>query len=201
MNLQITPGCDWFESHIPYWKKYFFDDLKWNNKIPHTVIEIGSFEGLSSVWILNNLLDNKESQLYCIDTFEGSVEMDQSLVDSLYERFQNNIQTTNKVNQVVVQRGFSQRELPKLIVKDIKADFIYIDGSHLAKDVLTDAVMAWQMLASGGTMIFDDYHWGLRSDNVLKHPKYGVDSFVNCFYEEIKFIFTHQNYQYYIQKI
>lgn len=201
MNLQIMPGCDWFNAHIPYWQQYFFEQLKWDTSIPHTVIEIGSFEGLSSVWILNNLLDNKHSKLYCIDTFQGSIEMDKSLVDGLYERFKNNIQTTNKVNQVVVQKGFSQKELSKLIAKDIQADFIYVDGSHLAKDVLSDAVMAWQLLVPGGTIIFDDYHWRFRTDNILKHPKYGIDSFVNCFYDEIKFVRTNQNYQYYIQKI
>lgn len=32
---------------------------------------------------------------------------------------------------------------------------VYIDGSHWAKDVLTDAVMAWRLLKEGGVMILD----------------------------------------------
>ena len=32
---------------------------------------------------------------------------------------------------------------------------VYIDGSHDASDVLTDAVMAWKLLAQGGIMILD----------------------------------------------
>ena len=32
---------------------------------------------------------------------------------------------------------------------------IYIDGSHLAQDVLTDAVMAWKLLKTTGIMILD----------------------------------------------
>ena len=38
-------------------------------------------------------------------------------------------------------------------------DFIYIDGSHIAKDVLTDACMAWPLLMPKGLMVFDDYMW------------------------------------------
>ena len=32
---------------------------------------------------------------------------------------------------------------------------VYIDGSHEAPDVLTDAVMAWKLLVEGGIMILD----------------------------------------------
>lgn len=38
-------------------------------------------------------------------------------------------------------------------------DLIYIDGSHMRLDVLTDAVMAWQLLRVHGILVFDDYEW------------------------------------------
>jgi predicted O-methyltransferase YrrM len=34
-------------------------------------------------------------------------------------------------------------------------DFIYIDGSHVSKDVLVDAVFAWELLKPGGVVIFE----------------------------------------------
>ena len=35
---------------------------------------------------------------------------------------------------------------------------IYVDGSHVPQDVLTDAVMAWKLLKQGGIMILDGEH-------------------------------------------
>lgn len=32
---------------------------------------------------------------------------------------------------------------------------VYIDGSHAAKDVIADAVLAWALLRPGGVLIFD----------------------------------------------
>lgn len=34
---------------------------------------------------------------------------------------------------------------------------VYIDGSHLPQDVLTDATMAWKLLKNGGIIIFDGW--------------------------------------------
>ena len=36
-------------------------------------------------------------------------------------------------------------------------DFIYIDPSHQAPDILTDAVLAFKLLRLSGVMVFDDY--------------------------------------------
>jgi hypothetical protein len=66
-------------------------------------------------------------------------------------------------------------------------DFIYIDGSHIAKDVLTDACMAWPLLKSGGIIVFDDYMWG-DSRDILHRPKIAIDSFVNVFAEHLEVV-------------
>ena len=34
---------------------------------------------------------------------------------------------------------------------------VYIDGSHLPQDVLTDAAMAWKLLKKDGILIFDGW--------------------------------------------
>ena len=53
--------------------------------------------------------------------------------------------------------GTSENKLIELINKGVLADLIYIDGSHLAKDVLSDAILSWKLLKPSGVMIFDDY--------------------------------------------
>ena len=37
-------------------------------------LEIGSFEGRSAIWLLENILTHSNSHLTCVDTFEGSME-------------------------------------------------------------------------------------------------------------------------------
>ena len=45
-----------------------------------------------------------------------------------------------------------------MIISDINNfDLIYIDASHYAPDVLSDAVLAFKLLKPGGILIFDDY--------------------------------------------
>ena len=78
-----------------------------------------------------------------------------------------------------------------------KYDFIYIDGSHIAKDVLTDACMAWPLLKPNGVMVFDDYLWGNPRD-VLHRPKAAVDAFTTLFAEELEII--HVGYQAVVRK-
>ena len=76
-------------------------------------------------------------------------------------------------------------------------DFIYIDGSHIAKDVLTDACMAWPLLKPKGLMVFDDYMWGSPRD-ILHRPKPAIDAFTNLFAEEAEII--HVGYQLVVRK-
>ncbi|MEW5320248.1 MAG: hypothetical protein WDW38_011333 [Sanguina aurantia] len=57
-------------------------------------------------------------------------------------------------------------------------DLIYVDGSHMRLDVLTDAVMAWQLLRVGGLLVFDDYEWNQYEDNLVCHPRQAVDAFL-----------------------
>ena len=49
-----------------------------------------------------------------------------------------------------------------------------MDGSHHARDVLQDAVLAWGLLRPGGYMIFDDYEW--VSDTFSNGTEYGDSS-------------------------
>ena len=49
-------------------------------------------------------------------------------------------------------------------------DFIYIDASHNAEDVIFDAVNSFRYLKTGGMIIFDDYNYG--------KCKVGIDCFI-----------------------
>ncbi len=175
---------NWFASTSFYWSQ-LFENLHWNPEAPHVVVEIGCFEGQSTCWILNNLLKNPDSALYCIDTFEaGTLDV-----------FSRNVSLTKKEDLIHLHIGRSQHALCLLVQDEVICDFIYVDGSHRSKDVLTDATISWLLLKSGGLMIFDDYHWRWPGNSTLDNPKLGIDSFVNCFSDEIQVLNTPQNYQ------
>ena len=73
-------------------------------------------------------------------------------------------------------------------------DFIYIDGSHTAYDVLQDAVLTHPLLKVGGVLIFDDFGW--KDPNNLhptNSPELGVICFCNAY--ELSYDSILQGYQ------
>lgn len=163
-------------------------------------LEVGSFEGRSAVWIMENMMQDGDS-LTCIDTWAGGEEHGAEDMRAVEGRFEHNIQ---------VAKG----KLGRRNVRTWKCDsvislaeelqyargmyhFVYIDGSHTAKDVLTDACMAWPLLKKGGIVVFDDYLWGDPRD-VLHRPKVAIDAFCNIFAEEVDIV--HMGYQLIVRK-
>jgi predicted O-methyltransferase YrrM len=177
-------------------------------------LEIGSFEGRSMAWIVENMLadDAGVASVVCIDTWEGGEEHGAENMDVVETRFSHNrlhaqdkywMRTKNDNAQFIVEtvKGESSWVLPHILTNWKGSvgsyDFIYIDGSHIAKDVLTDACMAWPLLKPNGIMVFDDYTWGNPRD-VLHRPKMAIDSFSTTFAEELDIV--HVGYQYVVRK-
>eukprot|EP00296_Roombia_truncata_P003522 JP439750.1.p1 GENE.JP439750.1~~JP439750.1.p1 ORF type:complete len:92 (-),score=10.09 JP439750.1:105-380(-) len=78
-------------------------------------------------------------------------------------------------------------------------DLVYIDGSHRAADVLSDAVLAWKLLSRGGIMIFDDYEWHEEATReAIACPRIAVDAFVQCHSDSLHVL--HQGYQLFVRK-
>ena len=74
--------------------------------------------------------------------------------------------------------------------KRIKFDFIYIDGSHKACDVLADAVLSWNLLKADGIMILDDYEWDYFEEE-YNNPRIAIDSFLKSYQNQIELIYKH----------
>ena len=178
----------------------------WEQLIPHlparkNFLEIGSFEGRSAVWIVQYMMEDG-GELICVDTWEGGAEHVNGEMSGAEDRFKHNIDLImgNFVDRDVQPiKSTSVDALGNLISYKKQFDFIYIDGSHLAKDVLTDACMAWPLLKSKGFMVFDDYLWKPQGFTLLQRPKVAVDTFVNMFEDEIAI--AHFGYQLIVRKI
>lgn len=162
---------DWFSGHIPAWIETFSRYEK-----PERVLEIGSFEGRSTCW----LLEHTNAHVTCVDTWEGSDEHTSEHKEGLFERFNENIEPWK--DRVTLVRGESGKILRTLPCEETY-DFIYIDGSHYAKDVLEDAVLAWRLLKPTGVLIFDDFNWTPGHNDVTKLdcPRTGIVTFCSVF--------------------
>ena len=120
---------------------------------PARYLEIGSFEG-GSLAFVHSLLGGQMIAT-SIDPFEDYDELRAHKMQSVEQRFHANMQA-NGID-VRTLRGSSIDRLPPLVSQGEAFDLIYIDGSHAALDVMTDAILCWRLLAKGGLMIFDDY--------------------------------------------
>lgn len=185
---------DWFSWAPPVWTKLI-------PMLPErkTFLEIGAYEGRATAWIVENMMKDR-GKIVCIDTWEGGEEHVNGEMTGAHGRFTHNVELLKKkhpTRMVVAYMGKSTTHLSWLIYNHYPFDFVYIDGSHIAKDVLTDACMAWPLLRKDGIMVFDDYLWGdmSRPNHV---PKPAIDAFVNIFIEELKIV--HVGYQFIVRK-
>jgi predicted O-methyltransferase YrrM len=171
---------DWFGRYAAYWTE-LFANRGWHPGEPRTVIEIGSYEGRSALWMLENLLQHPDSLLYCVDTFH-----DREKPDSYWRRFEANVLGSEHVGKVRVTVSASRPFLTRFVARGSKADFIYVDGSHRAAEVLEDLVLAFHAVRAGGVIICDDYLKGARiGDLTLGSPKLAVDAFTTIYRDRL----------------
>ena len=164
-------------------------------------LEIGSYEGRSTVWTIEHMMEDG-GEIVCIDTWEGGAEHTNGEMDGSKVRFDNNIKVVREKfpnRNVSACTGRSVDWLAALIQEKRQFDFIYIDGSHIAKDVLTDACMAWPLLKKEGLLVFDDYLWRIPNMTTVQRPKIAIDSFVNIFESELAMV--HNGYQLIVRKM
>ena len=110
--------------------------IKENNV--RSVIEIGCFLGLSTKFFVE-----QGCKVFAIDTFLGSKDINQSeevrrRLPTLYEQFVFNMDALGIKESVEVLRMSSDQAFK---FSNLKADLVYIDGSHEYGDVVNDIDM------------------------------------------------------------
>jgi hypothetical protein len=191
-------SVDWFSPNTHVWSHYL-EPLKNNSDLQF--LEVGSFQGRSTVWMLENILTGNGSQITCVDTFEGSIEHNvieewAKMLPSLFDVFLYN--TSFFPGRVQVKRGKSGIVLKELALSDKKYDFIYVDGDHMASSVLEDGVLCFPLLKLHGLLCFDDYGSSNKTEN-LNLPYIGIETFMKIYAQKIRVLFV--GYQVWIEKI
>ena len=173
---------NWFAQHIQTWQK----TLRSFEGMPRIqYLEVGAFEGRSLVWMLENILTDPTSSATCIDL----------ALPHYRGRLINNIKATGQSHRVQLIESKSTLALRTLPREQFH--IIYLDGDHRGHEVLSDAVLSWELLKPGGVLIFDDYLWK-PSSKEEQTPKKAIDAFLDAYGTHLKV--THHGYQIIIQK-
>ena len=160
---------------------------------PARGLEVGVFEGRSTVWLLEHILTHSDATLTWIDTFEGGPDHAGMDLSGLEDRFRAN--TAAHAHKLTGHKGKSQEVLKTL--PPASFDFAYIDASHEAADVLADAVLTWPLLKPGGLLGFDDYEWHLNPAPEHR-PGPGIDAFLSAMCG--RYDLVHKGYQVWVRK-
>ena len=165
----------------------FLDKSKENN-----ILEIGCFEGLSSVFFADNFFDNQKSTLTCVDPFLTIHNNDHSnfLQNNEEMNFDFNVSVCKNVDKIIIYKITSDAFFEK---NNKKFNFIYIDGCHEPDYIKRDMENSFNILEKNGIMWMDDYGGG---DGI--QIKNTMDTFLKKYSGQYELI--HKGYQLAIRK-
>jgi GT2 family glycosyltransferase len=120
-------------------------------------LEIGCWKGKSTVYLAVEIINsNKNINLYCVDTWEGSNEhkYDISVQNkSLYQEFLQNILPVKNI----IKPFQSTSVLASNEFQNDFFDFIFIDASHKYEDIKNDLNVWYPKVKQGGILAGHDY--------------------------------------------
>lgn len=151
-------------------------------------LEIGSYEGKASLWLLDNILTHEGSHLICIDI--GRHKNLLTLAENLSKY------TAKKVQILPIDSGLA---IATLIAESYRFDFIYVDCDHDKYFPLRDMVMAYEVLKVGGLMCIDDVKDGYMEGYGNFRVKTALDCFLQVYNEQFEIL--QKGYQVWMKKI
>ena len=155
----LKPGCT-----VPPIRKLMYTDTSFNTLIPQleqvlkgagkldgkeqSVLVQGGYEGLSSVWLSNNLLQHEDSYMQIVSQFKNENEARLCAFNTYFSKYY------YKLNIVPIGQD---SDLLEQAVKDtdIRFDVIFSDGNESFREVIYDGILQWNLLKRGGILIFN----------------------------------------------
>jgi len=146
-----------------------------NKTLPSIIIEIGTWKGQSALHMASILkYKNIKCKIYCVDTWLGchaDIEEDHNRnsqwllkrdgFPQIYQQFISNVKWENSEDYIIPCPNTSDNYFNFLKNKNIKADLIYVDGSHLFDNVYNDIKNYSQLLNTNGVIFGDDYTFAI----------------------------------------
>lgn len=155
-----------------------------NNQI--VVLEIGSFMGLSSKYMIKEIEGlGMKAKIHSIDLMRGYYE-ELSTMNYSNQGFHllDNTERERLENKLVLHAGKSAEVLPELC---LRANFCYIDGEHTSGGVYADLALSLGQIKSTGILLVDDVSW---KDKDTRSVVYGILTFIKNYKKYILTMFA-----------
>jgi Methyltransferase domain len=169
---------DWVTSHEANWRSWLGHLID----RPCLGLEVGVYEGRSSVWFLENVCIHSESELVAIDPWPQKSAANRACIEASVAH-RDRYQFWDQKSEPLMARWGSAVDAGIY-------DFVYLDGGKEAARVLEQSVLAWRLLAPGGTLIWDDYRWTWNEVNggpkPVLPPAVGIDAFLAAYAPELE---------------
>ena len=172
----------WHSQHEATWRSIVLPRLPAERR---RWIELGSFEGQSALWTLENAMRDGD-ELVCCDTWPDAQ------VERLFDE-------NTRGACIVKAKQDAFAFLLDQIGRGLSATCIYVDADHHARSVLEQAALSWRLLPVGGILIFDDYRWNHAPHKAGRlPPRLAIDAVIECYATES--ILLHLDAQAILQK-
>jgi predicted O-methyltransferase YrrM len=165
---------DWCTNNIGTWKRY----LKKYKNHETKALEVGSYEGRSAIWMLDNVLTHEKSHITCVDNFTVGKDVHKRFTENM-KPYQGKFKLYKEDSKVALKRSEVLKQ---------HFDIIYIDGSRHSRNVLEDAILCFDLLKPNGLMIFDDYTDSREHDQSC--PKPAINAFLDIYASELQVLLT-----------
>jgi predicted O-methyltransferase YrrM len=178
----------WFiHCELRYNVPSFLDKSKINN-----ILEIGCYEGLSSVFFADNFIDNPHSSLTCVDPFLTIDNNDHgNLLQNGEElNFDYNISICKNTDKITIHKITSDHFFEN---NKKTFNFIYIDGCHETEFIKRDMENSFAFLEKNGIMWMNDYG-GSNDRNITRE----IEGFLEKYKGQYEVI--HKGFQFAIRK-
>jgi predicted O-methyltransferase YrrM len=181
---QYTFTTNWFTHKIPLLTR-MLNEFKGKSDV--TYLEIGTFEGRSALWTLENILTHPTDRAIIIDGFE----------ENTYKTFTSNVNLSGESNKFKIMSGLSTDKIKELPSNSV--DFAYIDGSGKGIVMLSDIVSTWNLLKVNGIIIISRYALNAHLREALElqpqdpGPYEAIDAFMKLYKPYIKTLAFEEN--------
>jgi predicted O-methyltransferase YrrM len=157
----------WFShSELKYHLANLLDKSKENN-----ILEIGCYEGLSSVFFADNFINNYNSTLTCVDPFLTIDNNDHSYLLQNNEElnFDYNISNCKNIERITIHKTTSDIFFKN---NNKRYNFIYIDGCREHDFIQRDMENSFNVLENNGIIWMNIYD---ECEDIIKNT---MDNFI-----------------------
>jgi hypothetical protein len=175
---------NWFTHKTASWSEIL---KEFKGKPDVNYLEIGTFEGRSALWVLENIATHPTAKLTIVDAFQ----------EDTLRTFTSNINLSGEASKFKIISGYSTEKIKDVPSNSI--DFAYIDGSGKGIVMMSDLVNTWNSLKPNGIIIFSRYELDSELRRALElqpadpGPVEAIDAFLKLYRPYIKVLLFEEN--------